>query len=132
MVAGHVRRMGVFNLVGMAGFAVQLTGIAFMTRVWGWHYAAATAVAMQAVIVQNYFAHSRWTWADRPPATRRERFVRPVRYQAAKTVSLALNVMLTTLFVSQAGVSPELANVGAVAICAALNYAAADRLIFTA
>ena len=119
-----------FNLVGCAGFIVQISALAWFTRVWGWHYLAATAVAMETVIVQNYLAHSRWTWADRPAMTSRERLMRPLRYQSAKTLSLALNVTLTALFVSSAGLPPEAANLLAVLVCAALNYAAADRLVF--
>jgi putative flippase GtrA len=129
-VRPHVRRVGVFNLVGLAGFAVQIGAIAWLTRAWGWHYVAATAVAMQAVIVQNYLAHSRWTWADRPATTPRERVMRPLRYQCAKTISLGLNVTLTAVVVSRMGVSPEIANAAAVGACAVFNYAAADRFVF--
>ena len=124
------RRWGVFNLVGLAGFVVQISAIAWLTRAWGWHVAAATAVAMEAVIVQNYFAHSRWTWADRPARTRRDRIARAFRYQGAKTVSLTLNVTLTAALVAWMRLSPELANVVAVGTCALFNYAAADRLVF--
>ena len=116
--------------MGCAGFIVQISALAWLTRSWGWHYLAATAVAMEIVIVQNYLAHSRWTWADRPATTSRERLMRPVRYQGAKTLSLALNVTLTALFVSWVGVPPEAANLLAVLVCASLNYAAADRLVF--
>ena len=119
-----------FNLVGCAGFIVQISALAWLTRVWGWHYLAATAVAMETVIVQNYLAHSRWTWADRPATTPQERLMRPLRYQGAKTLSLGLNVALTAFFVSRVGLQPEAANLVAVLACAALNYAAADRLVF--
>ena len=119
-----------FNLVGCAGFIVQISALAWLTRVWGWHYLAATAVAMETVIVQNYLAHSRWTWADRPATTSQERLMRPLRYQGAKTLSLGLNVALTAFFVSRIGLQPEAANLVAVLVCAALNYAAADRLVF--
>ena len=93
-------RWALFHLVGLAGFVVQLLLIAGLTRVYGWHPAMATAVAMQVVLVQNYFAHSRWTWADRPPVTRRERLLRPLRNQGTKTVTLGLNVLLTSAFVT--------------------------------
>jgi putative flippase GtrA len=56
--------------------------------------------------------------------------MRPLRYQGAKTLSLGLNVALTTLFVSRAGLAPEAANLLAVLVCAAVNYAAAERLVF--
>ena len=126
----HLRRWVVFNTVGLAGFAVQIGGIAVLTRLGGWHVVPATIVVMEAVIVQNYLAHSRWTWADSPPRTRRERILRPLRYQGAKLVSLAVNATLTAWLVSRGGLPPELANVIAVCLCAVLNYAAADRLVF--
>jgi len=124
-------RWALFNLVGMAGFVVQLGLIAGLTRRWGWHPAVATAAAMQVVLVQNYFAHSRWTWADRPAATRRERLLRPLRYQGTKTLTLGLNVLLTSVFVAFAGVAPEIGNAMAVGLSAIVNYTAADRLIFS-
>ena len=124
-------RWALFNLVGMGGFIVQLTLIAALTRRWGWHPAIATAAAMQVVLVQNYFAHSRWTWADRPVVTRRERLLRPLRYQGTKMLTLGLNVLLTSALVTFANVAPEIGNALAVGLCAVVNYAAADRLIFS-
>lgn len=124
------RRLGAFNAVGLAGFLIQLGLLSWLTRIGGWDYLPASILAMQAAITHNYVAHSRWTWADRPAATRREQYVRPLRYQAAKTVSLLLNVFLTTMFVGTAGLTPELATVIAVCACAALNYTMADRMVF--
>ncbi len=85
---------------------------------------------MAVVIVQNYLAHARWTWADRPPTSPRDRRLRPVRYGAAKSLSLAANVALTAGLVSRVGLAPELGTVIAVAACALFNYAAADRIVF--
>ena len=126
MVVGKMRmtgarRWGVFNIVGSAGFVVQLAAIAWLTRGWHWHYLAATVAAMELVIIQNYFAHSRWTWADRPALTPRERLMRPLRYQGAKAISLAMNLTLTGVLVSRVGLPPEVANMVAVAVCALYN-----------
>ena len=84
----HLRRWVVFNTVGLAGFAVQIGGLAVLTRLAGWHVVPATIVVMEAVIVQNYLAHSRWTWADTPARTRRERILRPLGLFRAKAKSL--------------------------------------------
>jgi putative flippase GtrA len=119
-----------FNLVGCAGFILQIGVLACLTRIWGWHYMVATVVAVEVAIVSNYLAHARWTWADRPGRTRRERLARPVRYQAATALSMMLNLALTAAFVSRVELSPEAANVAAVAVCALVNFAAADRLVF--
>jgi putative flippase GtrA len=40
------RRWGVFNLVGCAGFVVQLGAIALLTRGFGWSPVAATALVL--------------------------------------------------------------------------------------
>jgi putative flippase GtrA len=45
-------------------------------------------------------------------------------------MTLAINTALTALFVTGAGLPPEVANLLAVGFCALLNYAAADRLVF--
>ena len=126
----HLRRWGRFNIVGLTGFAVQLALVALLTRLCGWHYVPATALAMAIVVVQNYLAHARWTWADRPPRSARDRRLRRVRYGAAKSLSLTANVTLTAALVSRAGLTPELGTVIAVAACAIFNYAAADRIVF--
>jgi putative flippase GtrA len=51
------------------------------------------------------------------------------RYQAAKTSSLAANLLITTLLV-YAGAPPEIANTVAVLICAIPNYLASEHLVF--
>ena len=129
--ASPLRRWGVFNIVGLAGFGVQITLVTVLTRAWGWHYLQATTAAMAWVIAQNYVAHARWTWADRPPSTSREARLRPLRYAAAKSVSLSANVLLTAAFVTHARLAPELATTIAIVICAAFNYLAADRIVFS-
>ena len=125
-----LRRWGMFMLVGMGGFAVQIAILSVLTRVWAWHSVPAAAVAMETAIVQNYFAHSRWTWADRRTQSPEARLWRPLRYQCAKTITLGLNVGLTAAFVTYGGLPPEVATAIAVGACAVVNYAASDRLVF--
>jgi len=124
-----VRRWGAFNLVGLGGFLVQLGTIALLTRRFGWPAAAATAVGLEAAIVINFFGHNRWTWADQAVQDGRALFRRWSRYQVAKAMSLALNVAITQALVS-GGLSVELANTMAVALCALPNFLVADRLVF--
>ena len=128
----RVPRWGMFNVVGLAGFLVQITVLAALTRLGGWHYVPSTAFATALVVWQNYVLHARWTWGDRPPRTARERRLRPLRYVAAKSLSLAAHVTFTAVFVSQASLPPELGTMLSVGICAVFNYVAADRVIFPA
>ena len=123
-----MRRWGVFNAVGLAGFAVQLTVIALLTRQFGWPAFAATAVGLELAALQNFIGHSRWTWRDRgtdlPGWARRFG-----RYQAAKTASLLANLAITTLLM-HTGLPAEIANTAAVLACAIPNYLVSDRLVF--
>ena len=126
-----------FNAVGLGGFVVQISAIAVLTRHFGWPAFAATAVAIELAALQNFLAHSRWTWGDRPVASRIEGpaanlrgwLRRYWRYQVTKTVSLAANLGITALLI-HTGLSPEIANTAAVLACAIPNYLASEYLVF--
>ena len=64
------RRWGVFNLVGLGGFLLQIGAIGVLTRGFGWSPFAATALALELAALHNFIGHSRWTWADAPVAGR--------------------------------------------------------------
>jgi putative flippase GtrA len=127
----NIRRWGVFNLVGMGGFILQIGAIAFLTRTCGWSSIAATAVGLELAALHNFFGHSRWTWGERPAGTVHGWAVRYGRYQVAKTASLLMNLVITILIVSFAHLPAELANTLAVLLCALPNYLVAERLVFT-
>ena len=124
-----IERWGVFNLVGLGGYIVQIGAIAVLTRRFGWPPAIAIAMALELAAIQNFVGHSRWTWGDRRPASLREWIGRFWRYQLAKTASLGGNLAMT-LVLASVGVSPELANTVAVLICAIPNYFISDRFVF--
>ena len=119
-----------FNLVGLAGFAVQIAAISVLTRRFGWPDIAATVVALEVAALQNFVVHNHWTWRDRPAAGARGFFARYWRYQAAKTASLAANLAITALLI-YAGFPAEAANTAAVLACAIPNFLAAERLVFS-
>jgi putative flippase GtrA len=125
----NFRRWGVFNIVGLGGFVVQIGAIALLTRHFGWPAPVATAVALELAAVQNFFGHSRWTWGDRPATNLRGWVRRYWRYQAAKTASLTANLAITTLLI-QAGLPAEVANTAAVLLCAIPNYLVSEHLVF--
>lgn len=125
----NFRRWGVFNAVGLGGFVVQICAIALLTRHVGWPAFAATAVALELAALQNFVAHSRWTWADRPATGVREWLRRYGRYQGAKTASLLANLAMTALLV-HIGLPAEIANTAAVLACAIPNYLVSEHLIF--
>lgn len=129
-MAINFRRWGVFNVVGLGGFAVQICAIALLTRHFGWSTFAATAAALELAALQNFVAHSRWTWGDRPASGTRDWLRRYWQYQVAKTASLAINLAITTLLV-HAGLSPEIANTAAVLACAIPNFLVSERFVFS-
>ncbi len=135
-----------FNVVGAGGFVVQIAAIALLTRHFGWPPFAATAVALELAALQNFLAHSRWTWGDRPVpsdvegaapsgvkcrATILRGWIRRYwRYQVAKTASLAANLAITALLIN-AGLPPEIANTVAVLACAIPNFLVSERFVFS-
>jgi putative flippase GtrA len=125
----NFRRWGVFNLVGFGGFLLQVGAITLLTRRYGWPPFAATAVALELAALQNFLAHSRWTWGDRPETSLRGWLRRYWRYQVAKTAALLANLAMTTAL-AHAGVPTELANTAAVLLCAIPNFLVSEHLVF--
>jgi putative flippase GtrA len=119
----------VFNLVGLCGFAVQIAAIAVLTRRCGWSSLAATAAGLELAALQNFIAHSTWTWHERRAASITTRLGRFWRYQVAKTASLGANLAITALLV-HAGLPPEVANTAAVLLCAVPNYLVSSHFVF--
>jgi putative flippase GtrA len=118
-----------FNGVGAIGFAVQLGALAVLLRL-GLHYLAATALAVEVTLLHNFAWHERWTWKDRP-AGGFVRLERLWRFQALNgAVSLAGNLILMGVLAGTLGVPPLVANLVAVLVCALLNFAASDRVVF--
>lgn len=125
------RRWTAFNLVGFIGIAVQLAVVAILVRVCGWHYLAATAVAVEAAVLHNFAWHQRWTWKDRQPASRHETLRRLVRFHALNgAVSLAGNVAATAVLTGGMHLDPVVANAIAIALCATINFSASEWLVF--
>jgi putative flippase GtrA len=127
----NFRRWGVFNAVGLGGFALQIGAIALLTRYFGWPAFWATVLALELAALQNFVGHSRWTWGERPVMGPRGWLRRYGRYQLAKTASLAANLAITSLLI-YTGLSAEIANTAAVIACALPNYLVSEHLVFEA
>jgi putative flippase GtrA len=130
MADAHFRylRIGVFNLVGMFGFGVQLVVLELLTAV-GWHYAPATTIAVFAALLHNFLWHERYTWSDRVLTSgARRRFARFVLTNGA--VSIVGNIAVMGWLVGVHRLDITLANICAVLVCATLNFMLADRFVF--
>ena len=130
---GIIARFVRFTVAGSAGFVIQLAVVAAFTRLTTIHYLAATAIAVEAAILTNYWWHARWTWRDRPASHARERWLRLARFNALTAVtSIAGSVIVTVMLVESAGLSPILANAASVFILSLVNFIAAHTLVFRA
>ena len=119
-----------FNLVGALGFVLQLGVLAILVRS-GLHYLAATAVAVEAAVLHNFLWHERWTWRDRP-STGWPRLARLGRFHVLNGgLSLAGNILIMHVLVGLCGLPVVPSNVAAVLVCAAINFLAADALVFS-
>ena len=54
-----------FNAVGGVGILVQLGILTLLRSGLGVNYLLATAIAVEATVLHNFFWHERFTWADR-------------------------------------------------------------------
>lgn len=119
-------RFGRFNLVGVAGFVVQLALLHALTRLTSWPLPVCVAVAVLATVSHNFVWHVRYTWSG----TTDRWFTRWLAFNLSNgAVSLVTNVIVTSA-VAAAGVPVLAANVVAVAVASLVNFVVSDRLVF--
>ena len=121
-----------FNVVGVLGFALQMSALFVLTR-GGLRvsYLTATAVAVELAVLNNFVWHHRWTWNDRPATTKKEILRRLAKFNITTgLVSIAGNLLLMTLFVGHLGLPIVGSNVACVAACSIVNFILADRIAF--
>src|SRR5215212_2550647 len=122
------KRWLTFNGVGLIGAAVQLGVLALLTRHVRMPLGWATALAVEAAILHNFFWHQRITWPETSDDGGTVR--RLLRFHAVNgAVSLAGNAGLT-IALSASGVDALLANVIAIVMCSMVNFVLGDRLVF--
>jgi putative flippase GtrA len=121
-----------FNAVGALGIGVQIAVLWVLAGALHVHYLIATAVAIEASVLHNFFWHLRWTWAPQDAGDRRHHvFFRCVAFHAGNgLVSMLGSLALMPLFVGQLGVHYVLANLMAIACTGLVNFLLGDRLIF--
>jgi putative flippase GtrA len=121
-----------FNVVGVLGFALQSGALFILTRTAPrFSYLAATAVAVELAVLNNFVWHQRWTWNDRPTATRKETLRRLAKFNVTTgMVSIAGNLALMNLLVGRFGLPIIGANLASVAACSILSFILSDRIAF--
>ena len=126
-------RWTAFNVVGLAGMAVQLGMVALLVHVMGWHYLTATAVGVEAAILHNFAWHQHWTWRDRPSSSWRGTASRLARFHLLNgMVSLGGNIGLTALCTGVLHLDAIWSNLIAIVACSLVNFTASEGVIFRA
>ena len=115
-------RWAKFNAVGAIGVAVQLGSLALLIQL-GVHYLLATALAVEAAVLQNYYWHTRWTWKGREGSLWRF-------HLANGLLSLISNLVWMRMFTGWLGIPPLTANLMAIALTSTANFLLGDRWVF--
>lgn len=124
------RRWLKFNGVGALGIAVQLAALSGLADGLRLNYLLATALAVEAAVLHNFFWHERWTWADRS-LSRGDVLARLVRFNLTTgAVSILGNLVFMRLLVGSLHLHYLLANLLTIAACSLLNFWASDRYVF--
>jgi putative flippase GtrA len=121
------RRWLRFNTVGLAGVLVQLAALTALKQFAGLPTFAATALAVEAAVLHNFFWHERWTWATAGTPGLPGRLLR--FHLANGAVSIAANLAFMQLLTAT-GLHYLPANVLSIAVTALLNFALSDRFVF--
>jgi len=123
-----------FNVVGIVGFALQTGALFVLTHSpHRMGYLAATAAAVELAVLNNFVWHQRWTWSDRPSATRGETLRRLVKFNITNgAVSIIGNLIFMGLLVGRLGLPIAIAYLTSVTACSICNFFLADRIAFYA
>ena len=121
-----------FNVVGLLGFLLQSLALYVLTHSsFSIGYLTATAVAVELAVLNNFVWHQRWTWRDRPSASKNETLHRLVKFNLTTgLVSLVGNLFLMGLLVGRLGLPVPPANVASVVACSVISFFLADRFAF--
>src|SRR5216684_8978495 len=121
-----------FNVVGVLGFALQASVLFVLTHTThSISYMAATALAVELAVLNNFVWHQRWTWSDRPSTTTGETLRRLAKFNITTgAVSITGNLVLMSILVGRLGLPIAGANLASVVACSICNFFLADRIAF--
>ena len=124
-------RFGRFSLVGLLGAVLQLALMELLTKSLGLPIVAATLVAVELTLLHNFLWHQRFTWRDRKISGLRQAGIRLWRFHLANgAVSLCGNILLMYCFVERLKISMVGSTLGAIVLCALVNFQLADRWVY--
>ena len=130
-MTGSFRHWLKFNAVGIIGIGVQLVALTILASGFKVNYLLATFLAVEATLLHNFVWHERWTWVERIRSTTSRKIRRLVRFHLTNgLISIAGNLVLMWVFVSQLHMHYFVANLMAIGTCSVVNFFASDRLVF--
>jgi putative flippase GtrA len=119
-----------FNTVGGIGIAVQLGALALFRGVFGIHYLAATAMAVETAVLHNFVWHELWTWRERRGAFS-QTLGRLVRFNLTTgALSILSNVVFMRVLVGRFGLHYLAANLIAIALTSVANFLVSEFVVF--
>ena len=122
------KRFGRFNVVGLMGAALQLALLGLLTERFGLSAVAAAPIAVEMVVLHNFFWHERFTWRDQGTLGR-QKAIRLWRFHAGNGLfSLAGNTLLT--YYLQLKAPPLASALTAIALCSPINFLMADYWVY--
>lgn len=111
-----------FNAVGIGGAVLQVSLLWALEQA-GANYLIATAVAVEAALLHNFYWHARWTWRDRQPSL--------LRFHLANgLVSIVSNLVWMRVFAGWLGMPVIAANLLAITMTSCVNFVLGDRWVF--
>jgi putative flippase GtrA len=117
-----------FNAVGAGGIVVQLLVLTVGTSVLKIDYLIATALAVEAAVIHNYFWHERFTWVDRATESSWARFLK--FNLTTGLFSIVGNMLLMKSLVDGAHLNYLVANLITIATCSIVNFVVSDLFVF--
>ncbi len=124
-------RFGKFNFVGLLGAGLQLLLLSALTDRLHMPTVAATAIAVEIVVLHNFIWHERFTWPDRRVKQQTAR--RLWRFHAANgLVSFIGNTILMYCLADRLKVPVALSAIVAILVCSCANFLIADRWVYRA
>jgi putative flippase GtrA len=115
-----------FNCVGLAGVVVQLAVLKLLRDAAGCNYLVATAFAVEAAVLHNFYWHRKWTWEDRDTPVHRL-----LHFQCTTGfVSITGNLIGMKALAGTLGLPLLPANLATIAALYVFNFLVADRYVF--
>lgn len=122
-----------FNAVGAMGICVQMLAVYLFGSISDFNSLWATALAVEAAVLHNFFWHEHFTWADRRAKARGRALRRLLGFNLSTgIVSIAGNLLLVSFSMRRLHAPLLIANLLAVAACSLVNFAVNDKLVFRA